>query len=179
MPVGVDEVNLKRPVWPLAAGKVGNLIFLEVALPGVHVVDHQGPVVAAIVRDHRARPFPNEMQLLVSSQPEPCAGEGEVRAGHRLQLEYLGVKLRAPLEVGDVQGDVIELQGLHRRILLHRRAWRLPLAVAEDRLAGIEFGEAVELKLRKGREISRADRVVPGSQRGLCPLAPSLQPRFQ
>jgi len=53
--------------------------------------------------------FSSVSSVLICSQAEPGSREREVRAGHWLELQDLGVELRAPLEVGNVQGHMIEL----------------------------------------------------------------------
>jgi hypothetical protein len=78
-------------------------------LPGVEIIDHQGIVVAAVMRDDRLRPLADDVQLLIGPQPEPGAGERKPRPRDRLQAKDIAVKSHAPLDIGNVDGDVIEL----------------------------------------------------------------------
>lgn len=71
--VGIDEVDLKRAVGE--CGKIRQCRGLEIRFPSVHIVDHQRPMIAAMVR-LRGRIAPaNQMQFLILPQAKPSAGK--------------------------------------------------------------------------------------------------------
>ena len=83
------------------------------ALPGVHVVHHQGVVISPVVRNHLPRPLADQVQFLLFSQPEPRPWKGKCRPRHWLQLQHVPVEVDTSLEVGNVEGHMIKLRRLH------------------------------------------------------------------
>src|SRR5262245_38981303 len=82
--VGVDHVKLKRPVGPRAPRRKTDLALHKILLPGVEIIDQKREVIAAVVRYHLLRAFPDQMQLLINSQAKPSARKRERRARNGL-----------------------------------------------------------------------------------------------
>jgi len=54
-----------------------------------------------------------DVQVLIDAEPKPGAGKRERRPRDRLQLEHVAIEGHAPLDVGNVNGNVIELTDEH------------------------------------------------------------------
>src|SRR5437773_6372620 len=87
-----------------------DLMLCEILFPGVKVIDQQSKMIAAIMRDHFPGPLANEMQLLIGAQTKPGTGKRERRPRDRLQPQHVAIERDAPLDIGNMQGDVIELR---------------------------------------------------------------------
>jgi hypothetical protein len=87
----------------------------QVSLPSLEIIDEQGEMIPASLRINLARPLANQMQLLIDAQAKPGAGKRKRRPRNRLQPQHIAVKLHAPLDIGNVQSDVVELGKDHFR----------------------------------------------------------------
>src|SRR4029450_10450555 len=70
-------------------------------------------MVAAVMRNDFPRPLADDVQVLIDAEPKPGAGKRESRPRDRLQLEHVAIEGHAPLDVGNVNGNVIELTDKH------------------------------------------------------------------
>ena len=109
MPVGVDHENLQPAVGPRTPRHILRLAALQVPLPGIQIIDPEGIVVAAIVRNDRLLALADDMQLLVGAEAKPGPRKAERRPRYRRQVQNIAIKGHRPLDVGDVNGDVVEL----------------------------------------------------------------------
>ena len=81
-------------------------------LPGIQVIDQQGVVVAPVVRDDRLLALADDVQLLIVPQAKPGPGKAERRPRNRRQTEHVAIERNRPLDVGDMDGNVVELGDL-------------------------------------------------------------------
>src|SRR5437762_12807998 len=58
--VGVDDIELERAVGAGPPRGEVHLVIRQVLFPGVEIIDQQGKVIAAVVRDDLARPPADE-----------------------------------------------------------------------------------------------------------------------
>jgi len=82
-------------------------------LPRIEIIDQQGVVVAPIVRNHRLLALPDDVQLLIGSNPEPGPRKRESRPRNRFKSQHIAIKRHAPLDIGNMNGDVVELGDVH------------------------------------------------------------------
>jgi hypothetical protein len=113
VPVRVNHEQLQRTVGPRAAGDEVRAAGSQMLLPAIEIIDQQGVVVAAVVRNDFLLPFADDVQLLIDAQPKPRAGKRERRPRNGFQMQYVFIKCHAPLDIGDMNGDVIELGDKH------------------------------------------------------------------
>jgi hypothetical protein len=65
------------------------------------------------VRDHFSVAPADEVQLLIRADAKPRPGKAKCRTRHGREPEHVAIKGDALVEIGDVQGDVVELGGQH------------------------------------------------------------------
>jgi hypothetical protein len=111
--IRILHIKLMGAVGTDFARPIGNLAVVQVILPGVEVIDEQREVIAPMVRMHGLIPVADQMQFLIGSQPEPCAGKVEGGSRHCFQLQHLAIEAATGGNVGDVQRHVIELGDAH------------------------------------------------------------------
>ena len=113
MSVRIDQKDLVGAVRTRLPRLMLNAAVAKEVFPGVDVVDQEGKVIAPMVRHDVPCPLADQMQFLFVSQPVPRAGKRKRRPRQRRQLQDVLVKRFARRQVGDVQGDVIEMHDPH------------------------------------------------------------------
>jgi hypothetical protein len=109
--VWVGDEKLERAVGSLDWPAEDHPERLEVFLPDSQVIDAQGEVVAARLRNARFDfVTADDVQFLGGTEPEPRARKVESRAGDLLQLQNVAVKGAASFDVAHANGDMIQFQ---------------------------------------------------------------------
>ena len=99
MSVRIPEENLGCTIGSCSSRQVFDLLIHQVLFPGVDVIDHQGVVVSPVMPDHIQLSATDQVQFLVFSQQVPGAGEIKIRAGNRLQLLDLRIKITTGFDI--------------------------------------------------------------------------------
>ena len=102
MPVQICDVNLVGPIRTSSSFFIGNIVVTKITFPLIHVVDHQGVVVASTVRICGCITATDQVQLLNFSQQILRAWELKRRARNFLQLKNVFVELTTFIDVFDV-----------------------------------------------------------------------------
>lgn len=83
-------------------------------IPALDVVYQDRKVGASMVGLDLGGPVTDQVQFLVNANSEPCTGEIEIWSGDHIQPNLHSVKTFADRDILDVQGDMVDLQDLHR-----------------------------------------------------------------
>lgn len=70
-------------------------------------------MIAARMRDRFVRPPADEVQLLIVAESKPGARKGERRPGHLRQTQHFAIELAAPLDIGNMQSNMVECDDFH------------------------------------------------------------------
>ena len=82
--------------------------------PGAKIIDQEGVVIAAVVRDDLLLALADDVQLLIDSEAKPRTGKREGWPWNRRQAEDIAIERDAAVNIGDVDCDVVELGDDHR-----------------------------------------------------------------
>ena len=90
------------------------IVLLEVAMPGIEIIDLHGKVAALGIFVHRSVEAFEQVQFTRFAESKPGTVEVKGRAWFLLQTDDGFVKLNAAWNVADAQGDMIEIENFHR-----------------------------------------------------------------
>jgi hypothetical protein len=91
----------------------------QMLFPGIEIVHSQSEVVVFVAGEERGAEVAYEMQFLICAESKPSARKRECRARNGFEFQYALEKVAAPLDVGDVDRDVIQFVDSHASLLLN------------------------------------------------------------
>lgn len=115
MPVGIDDEKLEGAVGAGAARNELRSTLGQMLFPSLKIIHQEGIVVAAIVRNHFLFALADDVQFLINAETEPRPGKRKRRPRNGRQSEYIAIERDAPIDVSDMNGDVVELGDKHNR----------------------------------------------------------------
>lgn len=80
MAVGIAEKDLRCAIWTRFSGREISADFFEVAFPWIEIIDSQSEMVIFVARKEGRAKVSYEMQFLVCTKAEPCAGKSKCRS---------------------------------------------------------------------------------------------------
>lgn len=99
--------------------------------PLLQGIDYQCEMPPAVMRVNRLISIANQVKFLVFTEPKPSTRKVKRGSIHHRKPHRIPVKSDTCVDIGDMEGNVIQLSGKHRNVALCARKPVGPLAPRE------------------------------------------------